>query len=173
MKHRTIYADPPWNETGGGQIKRGADRHYPLMKTPQILEYMSKVQVDENAHLYLWVTNNYLKDGLYVMEKLGFRYVTNLVWVKDKFGLGQYFRGQHELLLFGVKGKLPYKSRAGSDRTTVIKEPRTIHSKKPTILYSIIEETSYPPYIELFARNRRAGWASMGNELDRPEGEWF
>jgi N6-adenosine-specific RNA methylase IME4 len=170
MKYKTIYADPPWSETGAGQIKRGADKHYSLMKTPEIIEYMKQISVEDNAHLYLWVTNNHLKDGLQVMESLGFRYITNIVWVKDRFGLGQYFRGMHEICLFGVKGNLPYKhkidpSRSCCTESTVIHAKRTEHSKKPTEMYSKIENTSYPPFLEVFARCRRDGWDVMGNEV--------
>jgi len=72
MKYKTIYADPPWMERGGGKIKRGADRHYPLMKTKDICDLpIIKEIVDDNAHLYLWTTNNFLKDGLQVMEAWG------------------------------------------------------------------------------------------------------
>ena len=92
---RTIYADPPWAEQGSGQSKRGADKHYPLMKTQDIVAM--EVEVDrvaqETAHLYLWVTNNFLQDGLKVMEAWGFRYITLITWMKDRKGLGQYYRG--------------------------------------------------------------------------------
>jgi N6-adenosine-specific RNA methylase IME4 len=161
-KYRTILIDPPWYEKGGGKIKRGADRHYPLLKTDEIIKVIKQSGVfnpDDNCHLYLWVTNNFLKDGLRVMEELGFRYITNLVWVKDRFGLGQYFRGQHELCLFGVKGKLPARNRKTS---TVIIEKRRAHSQKPTKIYEIIESVSYPPYLEMFARQTRLGWDSWG-----------
>lgn len=104
-KYKTIYADPPWNETGGGKIKRGADKHYPLMRTKDIIAFADEVNsyADDNCHLYLWVTNNHLKDGLEVMEAWGFRYVTMITWMKDRFGLGQYYRGLTEHCLFGVK----------------------------------------------------------------------
>jgi N6-adenosine-specific RNA methylase IME4 len=170
IRYKTVYADPPWNEFGGGKIKRGADKHYPLMKTNDIINYMKQINIDDNAHLYLWVTNTYLKDGLRVMEELGFKYKTNIVWVKDRFGLGQYFRGQHEICLFGVKGNLPYKhkvdpSRSCCSETTVIHAKRTEHSKKPDDMYIKIENTSYAPYIEVFARQRRNNWDSIGNEV--------
>jgi len=134
------------------------------MKTSDIIDYMSKIEMDDDAHLYLWVTNSYLEDGLKVMDSLGFRYVTNLVWIKDRFGLGQYFRGQHELLLFGVSGKLPYK-REKRSIPSVIKAPRREHSRKPDEQYPIIEATSYPPYIEAFARYGRQGWDMVGDQL--------
>lgn len=172
MKYKTVYADPPWNETGGGQIKRGADAHYSLMKTPDIIEYMKQIPIDDNAHLYLWVTNNHLRDGLRVVDALGFRYITNIVWVKDRIGLGQYFRGQHELCLFCVKGNLPYKSKINDNRSccvysTVINARRTEHSKKPLEIYNLIENTSYEPFIEVFARSHRNGWDVMGNEIEK------
>ena len=92
-KYQIIYADPPWFEAGGGQIKRGADRHYPLMKTQEIIDLNVSSIVADNAHLYLWVTNNFLQDGLDVMKAWGFEYKTIITWMKDKTGLGQYYRG--------------------------------------------------------------------------------
>lgn len=168
MDYKTIYADPPWYEKGGGKIKRGADKHYPLMKTKDIcnLQIIKDLNI-QNAHLYLWVTNNFLKDGLEVMEAWEFKYITNIVWVKDKMGLGQYFRGKHELCLFGRKGKLPYKVINGKRQQslTVLYADKTEHSHKPHEMYSVIERISYEPYIELFARNTRENWDSWGNEI--------
>lgn len=179
LRYKTIYADPPWYETGGGKIKRGADRHYKLMKTRDICNLPIQDLISENAHLYLWVTNNFLKDGLKVMENWGFKYKTKITWVKgkwvneklfelDKIGLGQYFRGIDEICLFGVKGSLPYKIKNGKRQQgkTVIISPREIHSKKPEKMYEYIERVSYYPYLELFARNKRENWDSWGNEVD-------
>jgi N6-adenosine-specific RNA methylase IME4 len=171
LKYKTVLADPPWNERGAGEIHRGADRHYPLMKTPEIIEYMSKIPYDDNCHLYLWVTNNFLEHGLEVMRRLGFVYKTNIAWVKDRFGLGQYFRGQHEICLFGVRGNLPYKhqtdpSRSCCTESTVIRARRTEHSVKPEEIFSKVESTSYPPFLEVFARQRRPGWDAIGNEVE-------
>jgi N6-adenosine-specific RNA methylase IME4 len=121
MKYRTIYADPPWNERGGGRIVRGAQRHYPLMKTREICklivdgQHASKL-AENNAHLYLWVTNNKVPDGLQVVEAWGFEYKTIITWGKDKFGLGQYYRGQTEQVLFAVRGVLPYRTREDGKR---------------------------------------------------------
>ena len=169
MKYKTIYADPPWMERGGGKIKRGADRHYNLMKTKDIMALPVQEIADDNCHLYLWVTNNFLPDGLKVMEAWGFRYVTTITWVKDRIGLGQYFRGITEQCLFGVKGKLPYKVMDGKRQQgkTVIQASKTLHSQKPNEMYSMIEKVSYSPFIELFARQYRGGWSSWGNELDK------
>ena len=176
-KFKTIYADPPWLESGGGQIKRGADRHYPLMKTKDIMALPIQNLAEENCHLYLWVTNNFLQDGLGVMKAWGFIYKTKITWVKGVYaygqlslenpGLGQYFRGLDEVCLFGVKGCLPYKVKDGKRQqgTTVLIAPRGRHSEKPKEMYDIIEKVSYPDYLELFARNPREGWVSWGNEL--------
>ena len=169
MKYRTIYADPPWMERGGGKIKRGADRHYPLMKTSEIIDYMKRIETEKNAHLWLWATNNHLPDALEVIRALGFAYKTNLVWVKDRFGLGQYVRMRHELLLFATKGTMPYKNRVDGRRwktviDSVITAKRTKHSRKPSIVYPIIETISYPPYLEVFARTKYEGWDTLGNE---------
>ena len=173
MKYKTIYADPAWSEVGGGRIKRGADKHYPIMKTKDIIamkDLVGKVS-DDNCHLYLWVTNNFMQDGLDVMKEWGFRYVTMITWAKDRFGLGQYFRGQTEHCLFGVKGKLPYKVIDGKRQqgTTLINAKRSEHSRKPIEMYEYIEKVSYGNYLELFARNKRDNWDSWGNEINNME----
>lgn len=163
-KYKTIYADPPWSESGGGRIKRGADRHYNLMKTKEIIA-LKRMVLDlsaDNSHLYLWVTNNFLKDGLHVMEEWGFRYITNICWAKPSFGLGQYFRGQHELCLFGVRGRLLSQAKPKNVPSLIFAE-KGIHSQKPPKMYEYIERTSPPPRIELFARNKRKDWDTWGN----------
>jgi N6-adenosine-specific RNA methylase IME4 len=166
-EYRCILADPPWLERGGGKIKRGADRHYPLMHTPEIAKMMFRSGVwapAADCHLWLWVTNNFLRHGLGLMETLGFRYVTNAVWVKDCMGLGQYLRGQHELLLFGVRGRLPSQSRSQS---TLIRAPRREHSRKPDEAYEVIEAVSPGPRLEMFARTKRPGWDAWGMETEK------
>lgn len=170
QKYKTIYADPPWAEQGGGKIKRGADRHYPLMKTKDIIQMKSLIcdLSADNCHLYLWVTNNYLQDGLEVMRQWGFRYVTTITWLKDRCGLGQYHRGLTEHCLFGVKGILPYKVIDGKRQQglTGFQAPRTKHSEKPNEMREMIEKVSYPPFIELFAREKFDGWDNLGNESE-------
>jgi N6-adenosine-specific RNA methylase IME4 len=168
VKYKTIYADPPWMEVGGGKICRGAQGHYDLMKTKDIMALPVADMADTNAHLYLWVTNNFLPDGLKVMEAWGFRYVTMITWVKERMGLGQYFRGMTEHLLFGVKGVLPYKIREDGKRAqgkTVIIAPKREHSRKPDEARVMIESVSHAPRIELFARERCVGWDAWGNEV--------
>jgi len=164
--YRTILADPPWLERGGGRIKRGADRHYPLLKTREmarvILDSGAFTPDPEGCHLYLWATNNHLPDALAVMDQLGFRYITMLTWAKDRYGLGQYFRGQTEPLLFGVKGRLPALVRTES---TLIEARRGRHSAKPEDSYRKIEAVSPSPRLEMFARQARPGWDAWGNEV--------
>lgn len=172
----TVVWDPPWYEQGGGQIKRGADRHYPLVKTHDLPGVIRSCEhwdrLADDAHGYMWVTNNFLPDGLWLLEQLGFRYVTNLVWAKRQFGLGQYFRGQHELVLFGVRGRhIPtegtWSTLLGGD---LIDHPRDehgarIHSRKPVELHELVEQASPGKWLEMFAREQRPGWLTFGNEV--------
>lgn len=171
MKYKTIYADPPWPESGDGKIKRGADKHYPLMKVKEILaldEFVKELS-DNNAHLYLWVTNNHLPDGLKVMDAWGFRYVTCITWMKNRMGLGQYYRGLTEHCLFGVKGNLPYKTLNGKRQQgkTGFVAIRKSHSSKPFEMREMITKVSYTPMIELFAREHFEGWDYWGDETNK------
>lgn len=168
-KYKTIYADPPWAESGGGRIIRGAQKHYPLMRTSEIValkDFINNIS-GENAHLYLWVTNNFLPDGLAVMSEWGFKYKTTVTWFKNRIGLGQYFRGITEHCLFGVRGSLPYKILDGKRQQgkTGFYAEKTIHSAKPDEMRSMIEKVSYPPFIELFARQSAPEWDHWGNSL--------
>jgi N6-adenosine-specific RNA methylase IME4 len=170
-KYRIIYADPPWPEYGGGKIKRGADRHYPLMSLKAILELGDPLQKhidDDGCHLYLWVTNTHLADGFLVMDRWGFDYKTTITWCKDRFGLGQYYRGQTEHCLFGVRGRLPYRTTAEGKRAqgvTAIYAPRQAHSAKPEEMRRMIEKVSHAPRLELFARRDTDGWDVWGNQV--------
>ena len=167
----TILADPPWPESGGGKSKRGADKHYKLMKVGDIVSLPVETIAAHNAHLWMWTTNNYLEPALRAMSAWGFRYVTNVVWGKFKddkvqVGLGQYFRGSHELLLFGVRGRLPSQAPRGTKAraiSTLQLHPRGAHSSKPEAFYDLIETVSPPARIELFARAPRLGWSSIGD----------
>jgi N6-adenosine-specific RNA methylase IME4 len=165
----TLLADPPWLERGAGKSKRGADRHYPLLKTEEIPRVMRASELwrpARNAHLYLWATNNFLPDALYVIAELGFRYVTCITWAKDRYGLGRYYRGQTEHLLFAVRGEyIPTRTNTTS---TLLEAPRGRHSAKPTAAYELIEANSPGPRAEFFARGCRPGWASWGNEVVGP-----
>lgn len=164
----TILADPPWLERGGGKIKRGADRHYSLMHTRDICKLPVADLALPDSHLYLWVTNNFLPDGLQVMAAWGFRYVTMITWAKNRFGLGQYFRGMTEQCLFGVRGSPGYRYDFEGKRQqgiTLISAPRQEHSRKPWEMRYMIERVSPGPYLELFARDEAENWDGWGNEL--------
>jgi len=166
--YRSIYADPPWWESGGGQIKRGADAHYPLMHLHLIMSLPVHTLKDPiGCHLYLWVTNNFLDSGLKVMKQWGFTYMTTITWMKDRQGLGQYFRGVTEHCLFGVSGNLPYNIVDGKRQQgiTGFTAPRHEHSRKPDEMRETIERVSHAPRIELFARKRFLGWDAWGNEI--------
>ena len=171
--YRTIVVDPPWYERGAGKCKRGADKHYPLIKT---ISEIQQVILDSGlwtpdptgCHFYLWVTNNHLPDGLALMRLLGFVYKTNLCWAKPNYGLGRYFRGQHELCLFGTVGA--FIATSARTFSTLIHAPKRKHSEKPIEVMSMIEHASLPPRVELFAACPRAGWTTWGKMEGRLEG---
>lgn len=163
----TLLLDPPWPESGGGKIKRGADRHYPLMKVrdmPPVIVGSGLWRPAEHAHVYMWTTNTYLPDALWLLGKLGAAYRTNVPWIKQRPGLGQYFRGKHEILLFATfgNGKHPSVYSGRRDLVSVIVGPRRAHSQKPEESYQLIEARSVGPRVEFFARVARPGWVCWG-----------
>lgn len=183
----TLMADPPWNEAGGGKCRRGANRHYPLMKTRDICALPVREWMAPNAHCYLWVTNSFLEDGFEVLAAWGFRYITMITWFKSKdgnediegagqcdaadadlqMGIGQYFRGCTESCLFGVRGVVPYRTKPDGKRAqglTGFHAPRTEHSAKPEKFRRVVEVVSPGPYLEMFARKPAPGWDVWGNE---------
>jgi len=157
-----IYADPPWKYEFSLSERGDPERHYSTMSKEEICDL--EVPSSKNSVLFLWATNPKLKEALEVVSTWGFEYRTNLVWVKDKFGTGYYFRGQHELLLVAKKGEIPVPSEETRPSSVLI-APRKEHSEKPHAVYEMIERM-YPnrKYLELFARNRRKGWHSWGLE---------
>jgi N6-adenosine-specific RNA methylase IME4 len=178
-KYKTIAADPPWAEHGGGKVQRGADRHYDLMKTAEIAAFGMRVQLiaDKDAHLYLWATNNHLEDALSILPAWGFKFVTMITWVKEgKPGLGQYFRGLTEHCIFAKRGQPTYRVGINGKRaqglTALLDEGRGLwfkakrgkHSEKPAQLYTWARSVSHGPYLEMFARVARPGWDSWGIE---------
>ena len=177
MSYACTTADPPWEEKGGGKIKRGADRHYPLLPVPDIIRVMlghPKWDPATDSHLWLWVTDNFLDVAMsVVMPALGFRFVRTFVWVKEsnqgnlQIGLGQYGRGAHELCLFGVRGH-GRRLVQNKDVPSVCHAPRTKHSRKPDKFYrEHVERVSPGPRLEMFARHSRGrGWHVMGNEVE-------
>ncbi len=167
---QTVVADPPWMEKGGGKIRRGADKHYSLLSVPEVIKTITQCEhwddVTPDAHFYLWVTNNRLEDGLHVMKALGFRYITNVAWIKNSMGLGQYFRGKHELCLFGTRGRGVSVRTDDKSITSIVESPKTTHSTKPDSFFDVVEKRSKGPYLEMFARRHRKGWTVWGDEVD-------
>lgn len=168
-KYKTIYLDPPWQETGGGKIRRGADRHYSLMSLSDIAGMKSFIDklADKNCHLYLWTTNNFMEKAFAILRFWKFKYITTITWQKDRKGLGQYFRGKTEHCLFAKRGNLPYKTldEKRQQGVTGFTDKRTRHSTKPKTMRDMIELVSYPPRIELFAREKHPGWDVWGDEV--------
>jgi len=171
----TILADPPWllsNRTGKMAPEHKRLFRYQTMTNEEILALPVKELAQPQSHLYLWVPNALVSIGLEVMEAWGFTYKTNMVWYKvrkdggpDRRGVGFYFRNVTELVLFGVRGNLR-TLQPGRRMPNIIITQKREHSRKPDELYQIIEECSLGPYLELFARHKRAGWIQWGNEVD-------
>ncbi|MFI9636646.1 MT-A70 family methyltransferase [Nocardia sp. NPDC051929] len=160
-RYRTILADPPWDISQAGG--RGAIQHYPLMTVEQIANMPVSSLAEDDAHLWLWVTNGSWRAGYDIMTAWGFTYRSPLTWVKPRLQLGQYLRNMTEHVLFGTRGKAPVNFRA---QPTWFIAPVQEHSHKPEEQYAIIERVSRGPYLELFARRRQPGWDVWGNEID-------
>jgi N6-adenosine-specific RNA methylase IME4 len=172
----TILADPPWrfsNRTGKMAPEHKRLSRYGTMTFEQILDLPVGELALPESHLYLWIPNALLKEGLEVMKQWGFTYKTNIVWYKirkdggpDGRGVGFYFRNVTELVLFGVRGSCR-TLQPGRRQVNMIRSRKREHSRKPDELYDIIEKCSPGPYLELFARTRRQNWEQWGNELDK------
>lgn len=182
-KFRTILADPPWqfqNRTGKVAPEHKRLNRYPTMTLEDIMALPVAEAAAEKCHLYLWVPNALLPDGLAVMQAWGFDYKTNLVWEKvrkdgfpDGRGVGFYFRNVTELVLFGIRGKNNRTEQPGRSQVNIIRSMKREHSKKPDELYDLIEACSVGPRLELFARGVRPGWDVWGNQAtDAYEPSW-
>jgi len=157
-----VYADPPWQYDCSETEIREIENQYPTMTAKEIGEIA--VPAASNSVLLLWATAPKLREALAVMADWGFRYITHAVWDKELIGMGYWFRGQHELLLVGVKGKMAPPD-ASLRHSSVFRSKRGKHSEKPALFYDWIEQ-SFPGrrYLELFARAPRQGWVIWGNE---------
>ena len=181
-KFGTILADPPWefqNSTGKIAPKHKRLKRYNTMKIEDIKALPITRLAAEKSHLYLWVPNAFIKEGIEVMEEWGFKYKTNIVWHKirkdggpDGRGVGFYFRNTTELVLFGVKGKKARTLKPGRTQVNIIRTRKREHSRKPDELYKIIEKCSWGPYLELFARGKRKKWTSWGNQSKKYKISW-
>lgn len=160
-KYNTVLADPPWDINQKG--KRGASNHYELMTLDRIKAMPIKELCAENAHLYLWIPNGLLQEGLDVIKAWGFTFRSPIYWIKPRLGLGNYIRNASEICLFATRGHAPVKFHA---QPNWLFAPLQDHSHKPEEQYAIIERLSSGPYLELFARRRQPGWDVWGNEID-------
>jgi N6-adenosine-specific RNA methylase IME4 len=164
MSYSVIYADPPWRYSFSQTKNRSIENHYPTMTLEEICSL--PVPSSDDAVLYLWATAPKLIEALQVMKAWGFTYKTHAIWDKQRQGMGYWFRGQHELLLVGTRGKVsppPSSLRVPS----VISEARTRHSAKPDLVRDLI--TQWFPNskrLELFARKEAPGWDVWGNEVE-------
>jgi len=173
-KFSTIYADPPWrfqNRTGKVAPEHKRLNRYDTMGLDEIKALPISEIADKKCHLYLWVPNALLPDGLEVMKAWGFEYKGNIVWEKvrkdggpDGRGVGFYFRNVTELLLFGVRGAPNRTLDPARSQVNLIRTQKREHSRKPDEIIPIIERCSPGPFIELFARGDREGWAMWGNQ---------
>jgi N6-adenosine-specific RNA methylase IME4 len=173
-KFGTILADPPWrfqNSTGKMAPEHKRLKRYSTLSLPEIMELPIPQLALPNSHLYLWVPNALILEGLEVMKRWGFQYKTNIIWYKIRYdggpdgrGVGFYFRNVTEIVLFGVRGKLRTLKK-GRTQVNIITTRKREHSRKPDELYKIIEECSPGPYLELFARHEREKWSQWGNEI--------
>lgn len=171
--YSTILADPPWqfqNRTGKMAPEHRRLLRYPTMELEEICQLPVAELAASSAHLYLWIPNALIAEGLEVMRRWGFTYKSNLVWYKiradggpDGRGVGFYFRNVTELVLFGVRGRMR-TLKPGRTQVNLFESRKREHSRKPDELYSIIERCSPGPYMELFARFTRPGWHQWGNE---------
>ncbi len=175
-KFATVLADPPWqftNKTGKIAPEHKRLARYGTMKLDEIKLLPVSDIAANTAHLYLWCPNAMLPDGLAVMKAWGFTYKSNIVWHKvrkdggsDGRGVGFYFRNVTELILFGVRGKNARTLAPGRRQVNLFGTRKREHSRKPDEQYPIIEACSPGPFVGLFARGTRKGWATWGNQAD-------
>ncbi len=178
----TILADPPWqfqNKTGKVAPEHKRLNRYNTLTLDDIISLPVENFTNDPAHLYLWVPNALIEEGLRVLRAWGFTYKTNIVWYKvrkdggpDRRGVGFYFRNVTEVLLFGVKGKNARTLKPGRTQPNIIISRKREHSRKPDEQYKIIESCSWGPYLELFARGKQEGWFSWGNQSEEYNVDW-
>lgn len=176
-RFRTILADPPWtfkNRTGkvAPEYKKGC--RYTTLAIEEIASLPIPEIADDSCHLYLWVPNALLPQGLTVLSRWGFEYKSNIIWHKirrdgqpDGRGVGFYFRNVTEILLFGVRGKQNRTLAPARRQVNFLATRKREHSRKPDEQYEIIEQCSPGPFVELFARQTVPGWQAWGNEVSK------
>ncbi len=183
-RYPTIVADPPWEYTKTphkvGDGSKGAGAQYPSMTLSELQMLPVGAWAQDNAHLYLWVTNAHIGDAYAVAKAWGFEAKTVITWVKGRFeggrlvqhmGLGTHYRTVTEHVLFCIRGSL---MTLNHDTTTAFIAPRTDHSEKPSAFYDMVEHMSPGPYLDVFSRKQRFNWDTWGNEAFdfREHGIW-
>lgn len=178
----TVLADPPWrfqNRTGKMAPEHRRLSRYGTMELDEIASLPVRSVLAQTAHLYLWVPNALLPQGIATLQAWGFEYKSNLVWHKirkdggsDGRGVGFYFRNVTELVLFGVRGKNARTLAPGRRQVNYLSSQKREHSRKPDELYDIIEACSPGPFLELFARGTRPNWTAWGNQAEDYEITW-
>ena len=181
-KFSTVLADPPWrfqNRTGKVAPEHRRLSRYHTMDLEQIKALPVSEYLSEPAHLYLWVPNALMPQGLDVLQAWGFNYKSNIIWHKirkdggsDGRGVGFYFRNVTEMILFGVRGKNARTLAPGRRQVNLIASRKREHSRKPDELYDVIEACSPGKYLELFARGSRRKWMTWGNQAEGYEISW-
>ncbi len=178
----TILADPPWrfqNRTGKMAPEHRRLSRYGTMDLDEIMALPVSKAAADRSHLYLWVPNALLPEGLAVMRAWGFNYKSNIVWHKirkdggsDGRGVGFYFRNVTELVLFGTRGKDVRTLKPGRTQVNLLGTRKREHSRKPDEFYDLVESCSWGPRLEIFARGSRPGWTTWGDQADNYEIEW-
>lgn len=168
---QVLVADPPWM-LKDQPPKAGARKHYPLMTTAELCRF-SLPEMTRPSWLFLWKLASMQAEALEVCEAWGFRPVQEIVWCKTtqtgapRFGAGHYARPAHESCILAVKGSKDFtRIRKSASVPSWFIAPRSRHSEKPLAFYRLVERLAHGPYVEIFARRRRPGWACFGNELD-------
>ncbi len=166
VKFTTIVIDPPWDWGDEGDVNQlgRAKPDYATLSLDQLKKLPIHEISKKDSHIYLWVTNRSLPKGFELLKKWGYRYITCLTWCKPSFGMGNYFRGSSEQILFGVKGSLPLM-RKDMGTWFEAKRGKNGHSSKPDEFYDIVEKCSPGLYLDFFGRKKRKGWFVYGNEV--------
>lgn len=178
VKYRTLVVDPPWayrqkwaqfstSMWKAHRVIRGSDGQYGSMTTCELKALPVGEWAEDDAHLYLWTTNGFMREAYEIADAWGFEVKTILTWVKPGIGMGYYYRNNTEHVLFAVRGSLKTFRR---DVPTAFDAPTTRHSAKPQAFYDMVETMSPGPYLDVFNRNQRLGWDAWGYEAYTPEG---
>ncbi len=166
-KYRTILIDPPWPQGISGEWKKHKAAKalpYPTMTLDQIKAMKIGELAEEGCHIWLWTTNQYLRDAFDVMKGWGFKYLTTITWVKPS-GCGNWFVSRTQYCLFGYKNKCQFNKSRYKPNVFFSNLPKR-HSEKPEEFYKLIESISDKDRLEIFARKKRKGWDVWGNEVD-------